>query len=1117
MSSDPAPPSRLCNVRLTPSKDGRDHVGLGNTISTTKFNILTWLPISLAVQFRRVANVYFLMMSFMMMIGTYAPQLFESPLDPWSTVLTLLFVMGVTSIREGLEDLERAKFDKEENERDAIVCTFAGDKFIETVVRTKDIRMGDIIKLDGHCQVPCDMALLLTSNYKDGNTCYIETANIDGETNLKVREAPDGVKTLITTGKPTKPLFEGRLEVEPPNKNIHNFAGAYHCTALGKEGAIPLSADNILLRAAIFSNTDWGYGVAIYCGQESKIQMNNALAPTKMSRLEKYANVAVEFILVAMVLCVTLCVLGIYICGYQDFDKFPYVYVTLEDGSQWKGQSKLPLWLEQWFTFFILFNNFVPISLYVTLEMVNVCQSYFVKNDIRMWDEPTNSPCIVKSSNMCQELGMVSNIFSDKTGTLTRNEMKFVKFIVDGKLHEVDVTMQDKEAQALMASKGWLKSKEFEFMRCLVTCHSVVREKTGKYRAESPDELALVEGCAAYNCELIERGTASMIINLAGVRTEYMILATNAFNSDRKRSSCLLHDPAKDEYILFCKGADSIMMSVCAIPPAEKEQINKSLYDLACLGLRTLCIAKKDLTKAQALAWLKQFKEASLSLTNRAELLDKAASDIEMGMGLLGITAIEDRLQDEVPECIADFIKAGIVVWMLTGDKEETAVQIANSCNLVDSKTELKYLTKINSEQEFYVALRKIYEELQEKKSVGTDVALVMDGPSFLHFNSENIMQRAFLIYIGQRCRSVVACRLTPIQKQMVVGLVKVDAVPETICLAIGDGANDVSMIREANVGVGIIGKEGRQAANNADFAIGQFKFLRHLMLVHGRANYLRQSKVFLYSVHKNFVLTLTLIYFSYYAAFSGTSPYESTVYTGFNLILGLPIICVGAFDHDMDDEFLLKYPQMYVTGRSNSQLSTGVFKKWGVNALLYAAFTCAFCYSGLYDSFNTYDLFLMGTFVFLMVTLLMTAKVMFMHNTYNWYHVISIFIFSIISSFLYILVLSSGIANMEYYNVGTTLFEQNLFWMCAIAGLPVGCFLIDLTGQAFYVFVRPTNLQNHRDVYFEQRGIGDSCDRKPVKPQSWNMRSSTKMGLVSGQTSSSSMDMEIGKSSKRI
>jgi magnesium-transporting ATPase (P-type) len=243
-------------------------------------------------------------------------------------------------------------------------------------------------------------------------------------------------------------------------------------------------------------------------------------------------------------------------------------------------------------------------------------------------------------------------------------------------------------------------------------------------------------------------------------------------------------------------------------------------------------------------------------------------------MELLGITAIEDRLQDEVPEVLSDLAKAGIVLWMLTGDKEETAVNIGRSCNLIQNDTRLFFVTGLKTPGEFSMKLQSIHDEIVKGYIPGegyrpphsglpaTQICLVIDGPSFKHFHEDDKLERSFLLKIGQCCRSVIACRLTPVQKQMIVGLVKVDTVPRAVTLAIGDGANDVSMIREADVGIGIIGKEGRQAANNADFAIGQFKFLRRLLLVHGRWNYVRQSKVFLYCLHKNLVITFVLVYF---------------------------------------------------------------------------------------------------------------------------------------------------------------------------------------------------------------------------------------------------------------
>ncbi len=502
--------------------------------------------------------------------------------------------------------------------------------------------------------------------------------------------------------------------------------------------------------------------------------------------------------------------------------------------------------------------------------------------------------------------------------------------------------------------------------------------------------------------------------------------------------------------------------------PTTKSDIEKSLFDLACEGLRTLCVAHKKLSQAEAKTWLESWKAASTSIKDRAEKLDLVAAELEVDMNLLGITAIEDRLQEDVPEVIADLAKAGIILWMLTGDKEETAVQIGRSCNLFESSTEIFFITSIRSENDYISKLEEVYTELQNnyipgvgyRKTPGDqakEVGLVMDGPSFRYFNEQSEVQRGWLLKIGQSCRSVVACRLTPVQKQMLVNIVKTGSVPRAITLAIGDGANDVSMIREADVGVGIIGKEGRQAANNADFAIGQFKFLRKLLLVHGRWNYIRQSKAFLYCMHKNMVITLTLFWFSYYTSLSGQSIYESWVYSGFNLALGLPIIFFGIMDRDIPAEFAIKFPQVYRTGRTNSQLSTTAISRWIVNAVAYAYVFCLIFYESLSNTFKDYGIWEFGTIVFCSLVFSLSVKAVFYHHQINKYTFWGMLI-SIVGTFIYILVISVMDDDFTegYYGVGTFTFGQGLFWLYSLFAMPIISFVLDLSAYAYYLFFDP-------------------------------------------------------------
>lgn len=1045
----------IANVRV--NDDVRNSNGLSNMISTTKYNFLTWLPKSLWEQFRRIANVYFLGISVLMLVGTYATYIFTTPLEPFSTVMTLIFVLMVTSVKEGLEDLDRAKSDQLENKRKIIVCTFdSTGSLVEHEIETQYIRAGDIVKLDGHCQVPVDMILVITSNYADGNQCYVETANIDGETNLKLREAPAPLLEKVRSGTVTPNLFDGFIEFEPPNKNIHNFIGAYHLNGMD---AVALSADNMLLRSSIFSNTDWGYGVAVYTGQESKIQMNNRHAPSKMSKLEEYVNKAIIMIFIAQVVLVTASIISIYALGYEDEGKLPYVY---PDDVDDENASILPYWMEQWFVFFVLYNNFIPISLYVTVELVNLGQSYLMANDLRMYEESVDTPCVVRSSNLAQELGVVSNIFSDKTGTLTRNEMNFVKFIVNNKL--TDVTENSPVVEELKKNPDYMSTDLYNFFLCLATCHTVIREKTGAYRAESPDELALVTGVNKFNCGIKERGTSSMEVDMMGKEDMYDVLAVNAFNADRKRMSILLRHKRSNKYTLMCKGADNIMLERVKISTQERADVDKSLMDLACLGLRTLCIAHKQLSEEEALSWLETWKSASASLQDRAGRMAAAAESIEIGMKLLGITAIEDRLQDEVPEVIAELASAGIVLWMLTGDKEETAINIGHSCNLLRNTTEKFFLTRISSEEEYNTALQAVHTKMMAAVSdriAGSpmpELALVMDGPSFRFFNDSSKEHRAFLLSIGQQCRSVIACRLTPVQKQMLVGLVKMDTKPKATCLSIGDGANDVSMIREADVGIGIVGKEGRQAANNADFAIGQFKFLKPLLLVHGRWNYMRQSRVFLYSMHKNMVITFTLFWFSYYTALSGTSMYDSWVYSGFNFALGLPIIFFGIMDQDVSYEYAMANPQVYSTGYNNTMLNPRSIGLWIWNAILFAIVFCLLCFNVVGKSFIEYGLFEMGTTIFTALILGLQCKVAFLHQLWTKVNVMAM-VFSIIGLFFGLFVLNANPSADNYglYHVVDYLYQQPEYWFLGCFTIPIICYLIDFVGSSVYVFFIPT------------------------------------------------------------
>lgn len=382
------------------------------------------------------------------------------------------------------------------------------------------------------------------------------------------------------------------------------------------------------------------------------------------------------------------------------------------------------------------------------------------------------------------------------------------------------------------------------------------------YEAESPDELALVNAAYAYGCCLINRSPNHTLVNVPGEGiTEFEVLKVLPFDSTRKCMSVLVRRLGCAEVTLYTKGADTSVMQVLAPSPADsyeaalREQTQVQLDNYAKEGLRVLVMAKKTLTMAEYNEWHNKHKQLEMSHEHRDKRLRESFSSMERNLRLLGATGIEDRLQEGVPETIAALISAGIIVWVLTGDKPETAINVAYAARLFHPQWELLKLTARSrdaAESSIMFYLSEIEKQIAEYGEVRQPKALVVDGKTLTYMlDMRSHLVKPFL-KLTKYCASVLCCRSTPLQKAYLVKVVKEEYQMRT--LAIGDGANDVSMIQMADVGVGISGQEGMQAVMAADFTLPRFKFLENLLLIHGFWSYDRLARMILYFFYKNAV-----------------------------------------------------------------------------------------------------------------------------------------------------------------------------------------------------------------------------------------------------------------------
>ncbi|GAB2218904.1 hypothetical protein Droror1_Dr00002137 [Drosera rotundifolia] len=1037
-----------------PVKTNQKYEFTGNSIRTSKYSFISFIPRNLFEQFHRIAYIYFLVIA----ILNQLPQL--AVFGRGASILPLAIVLFVSAIKDAYEDLRRHRGDRIENNRLALVLV--NGKFQEK--KWKYIQVGEIIKVPSNQSLPCDIALLSTSD--PTGVAYVQTINLDGESNLKTRYAKQ--ETLMKN--PEKENISGIIKCEKPNRNIYGFQANMEID--GKK--MSLGPSNIILRGCELKNTEWAIGVAVYAGQETKAMLNSSGAPSKRSRLETQMNREIILLsLFLIALCTVVSALfGVWLVNHKDqLNDLPY-YLKENYG----------VGLAIFFTFLmavIVFQIMIPISLYISMELVRVGQAYFMVEDGQMYDEASHARFQCRALNINEDLGQIKYVFSDKTGTLTENKMEFEcasiygvdystgisRKLSDQASYSVRVDDQifrpkmkvkvDTELEVL--AKGGTGTNEGEqihnFFLALAACNTIVPIVTDTddptvklidYQGESPDEQALVYSAAAYGFMLIERTSGHIVIDVQGEKQRFDVLGLHEFDSDRKRMSVILGLPDKTVKV-FVKGADTTMFGVInsSLNPDVITATKAHLHKYSSIGLRTLVIGVRELNGPEFERWQSSYEAASTSLMGRAAKLRHVASNIEKNIQILGASGIEDKLQEGVPEAIESLRVAGIKVWVLTGDKQETAISIGYSSKLLTN--EMKQIVINGSSKD--MCRRRLQEALtmaRNRKAMtggapnndetsGDDLsllALIIDGTSLVYILDSELEKELFLL--ACECTVVLCCRVAPLQKAGVVSLIKRKT--DDMTLAIGDGANDVSMIQVADVGVGISGQEGRQAVMASDFAAGQFRFVVPLLLVHGHWNYQRMGNMILYNFYRNAVWVLLLFWYTLYTAYTLTTAvteWSSVLYSV--IYTSIPTIVVGILDKDLSRRTLLSYPQLYGAGQREECYNSKLFWVTMVDTVWQSAVVffipLAAYWKTTVDASALGDLWTLAAVV--MVNLHLAMDVI----RWNWIMHTAIW-GSIVATFICVIAIDAIPVLPGYWAVFHAM-GNSAFWLCMI-GVPV-------------------------------------------------------------------------------
>ncbi|XP_043415058.1 probable phospholipid-transporting ATPase IIB isoform X5 [Prionailurus bengalensis] len=799
-----------------------------NSIKNQKYNIFTFIPGVLYEQFKFFLNLYFLVVS----CSQFVPALKIGCLYTYWAPLG--FVLAVTIMREAIDEFRRFQRDKEVNSQLYSKLTVRG----KVQVKSSDIQVGDLIIVEKNQRIPSDMVFLRTS--EKAGSCFIRTDQLDGETDWKLKVAVSCTQRLPALGD----LFSisAYVYAQKPQLDIHSFEGTFT-----REDSDPPIHESLSIENTLWANTIVAsgtvIGVVIYTGKETRSVMNTSNPKNKVGLLDLELNQLTKALFAALV-------------------ALSVVMVTL--------QGFVGPWYRSLFRFLLLFSYIIPISLRVNLDMGKAAYGWMIMKDESI------PGTVVRTSTIPEELGRLVYLLTDKTGTLTQNEMVFKRLHlgtvsygadtmdeIQGHLRNPCPQMQSQaggnnasstpprkaQSSAPKVRKS-VSSRVHEAVKAIALCHNVspvYESRAGvggeaeyaeadqdfsdgnrTYQAASPDEVALVQWTESVGLTLVSRDLGSVQLRTpSGQIQTYCILQMFPFTSESKRMGVIVRDESTAEITFYMKGADVAMSS---------------------------------------------------------------------------IVQYNDWLEEEI--------------WMLTGDKLETATCIAKSSHLVSRTQDIHIFRPVTNRGEAHLELNAFRRK--------HDCALVISGDSLevcLKYYEHELAELAC------QCPAVVCCRCSPTQKARIAKLLQHHTGKRTC--AVGDGGNDVSMIQAADCGIGIEGKEGRQASLAADFSVTQFRHIGRLLMVHGRSSYKRSAALGQFVMHRGLIISTMQAVFSSVFYFASVPLYQGFLMVGYATIYTMFPVFSLVLDQDVKPETAMLYPELYKDLTKGRSLSFKTFLVW--------------------------------------------------------------------------------------------------------------------------------------------------------------------------------------------